>query len=57
MPAILFTCPNTRVKVQHWLPDDPGASDDDYAGVVCERCTRVHFVNRKGKVIGSDDNG
>jgi hypothetical protein len=54
MPPIIFTCPNTREKVQHWLPDDPHVSEDDYEGVVCERCTRFHFVNRKGKVMGAE---
>ncbi len=55
MPAVVFNCPNTKFKVQHWLPDDEEASDDDYEGVVCHGCARIHFVNRKGEVIGGKD--
>jgi hypothetical protein len=55
MGAILFTCPSTRFIVQHWLDDDERASDDDYEEVVCTACPRVHFVNRKGKVLGGDE--
>ena len=51
--TVLFTCPNTKLKVQHWLPDESKAPDDDYESVICQSCTRVHFVNRKGKVFGS----
>ena len=54
MAALLFTCPNTRMKVQHWL-DDEYASEDDYVGITCHACAGVHFVNRKGKVLGGDD--
>jgi hypothetical protein len=32
MAALLFTCPITRMKVQHWLDDDEDASEDDYEG-------------------------
>ena len=30
MAALLFTCPITRMRVQHWLDDDEDASEDDY---------------------------
>ena len=53
MAALLFTCPITRMRVQHWLDDDEDASeDDDYEGITCQACAGVHFVNRKGKVLG-----
>ena len=55
MAALLFTCPNTRMEVQHWLDDDEDASEDDYEGIACQACAGVHFVNRKGKVLGGDD--
>jgi hypothetical protein len=55
MGAILFTCPTTQFKVQHWLGDDDSASEDDYQGIICLGCTRLHFVNRNGKVLGSDE--
>ena len=55
MGAILFTCPTTQFKVQHWLDDDETASEDDYEGITCQACACVHFVNRNGKVLGGDD--
>ena len=55
MAAFLFTCPNTQMKVQHWLDDDEIASEDDYEGITCQACAAVHFVNRNGKVLGSSD--
>jgi hypothetical protein len=55
MAAILFTCPHLRMPVQQWLPDDKEASEHDYEGVVCDACSRVHFVNRMGKVLGTEN--
>ena len=55
MATLLFTCPNTRMKVQHWLDEDEDASEDDYEGVTCQACAGVHFVNRNGKVLGGGD--
>jgi hypothetical protein len=55
MPAILFTCPNTSMKVQHWLTDDPEGFEADFEGAECNACGRVHFVNRKGEVFASED--
>ena len=55
MAALLFTCPITRMRVPHWLHDDEDASEDDYEGITCQACASVHFVNRKGKVLGGDD--
>jgi len=43
------------MKVQHWLDDNEYASEDDYVGITCHACAGVHFVNRKGKVLGGDD--
>jgi len=54
MAPIIFTCPRTLAKVQHWLEEDEGASEDEYEPVSCLACTRLHFVNRKtGKLLGS----
>jgi hypothetical protein len=53
MPAILFICPTSHLRIQQWLPDDGDASDRDYEGIVCATCTRIHFVNRIGKVAGA----
>jgi hypothetical protein len=55
MGAILFTCPTTQFKVQHWLEDDEDTSQDDYVGIPCEACAGIHFVNRNGKVLGRDE--
>ena len=53
---ILYTCPETRMKVQHWLPpvrdDEP---NDVYSQVVCPACTRRHLLNtRTGKLLTED---
>ena len=53
MATFLFTCPNTHLKVQHWL-DDENASEDDYEEITCHACGSVHFVNWKGKVLGGE---
>ena len=55
MAAILFTCPTTQFKIQHWLDDNERASEDEYEGITCPGCARVHFVNRKGRVLGSEE--
>ena len=55
MPSVLFTCPITGTKVQHWLDDDdrPG---DCYQSIVCQACARLHFVNRKtGRLLGQKE--
>jgi len=49
MPTFLYRCPNTGLKVQGWVADDP-TKDEPFAPVTC---TRVHLVNPKtGKVVG-----
>ena len=54
MPALLFKCPTTKMLVQHWADDDED-SEEHYEGVTCPACTGTPFVNRKGKVLGSDE--
>jgi len=55
MAALIFKCPATSMNVQHWLDDDEDASDDEYEGVSCPACLRLHFVNRKtAKILGQD---
>ena len=52
MGAFLFTCPTTKLKVQHWLDDDD-APENEFQGVVCPVCTKLHFINRRtGKRLG-----
>ena len=45
--TLLFTCPVTGMSVQHWLDDDNDAQHDEYETVVCNACTRLHFINRR----------
>jgi hypothetical protein len=53
---ILFTCPATKMVVQHWLDDGDEVPEDNYEGVDCPACAQVHFINRKtGKLLGSKD--
>jgi hypothetical protein len=54
MATFLYRCPNTGLKVQGWVADDP-TKDEDFKPVTCTACARVHLVNPKsGKVAGTD---
>jgi hypothetical protein len=56
MAHFIFTCPATSMNVQHSSEDDQDAPDNEYEGVACPVCARVHFVNRKtGKLLGQDE--
>jgi hypothetical protein len=56
MAQFLFTCPATSMKVQHWSDDDDDVRENEYEGIICPACTRLHFLNRKtGKLLGQDD--
>lgn len=57
MGNIIFKCPRTGWNVQHWLdepdPDDPNCT---YESVVCQACSRIHFINRSnGKLLGEKE--
>jgi hypothetical protein len=43
MPPFIFTCPNTDLKVQHWLDDD----DDTL--------TALFFIDRKTRKLFGDN--
>lgn len=47
MGAFIFTCPSTGLHVQHWLDDIEDVSDDEFEGVICKACAKLHFINRK----------
>ena len=47
MGACVFTCPTTKLNVQHWLEDDKALSENEYEGVTCKACATVHLINRK----------
>ena len=55
MNQVVFRCPQTGMNVQHRLTegvpqDDPQSS---YETVVCQACSRIHFINRaNGKLLG-----
>ena len=56
MTTLLFTCPATFMKVQHWVDGGEDTPDDEYEAIPCHACTRLHFVNRKtGRLLGQDD--
>jgi hypothetical protein len=55
MAHILFRCPHTGLKVQHWLEDATLPDDEKsrYEAINCPACARPHFVNRStGKLLG-----
>jgi hypothetical protein len=53
MASLVFTCPTTKLKVQHWLDDDEDAQADEYQPIICQACTWMHFINRKtGQLLG-----
>jgi hypothetical protein len=44
------------MNVQHLSEDDQDAPDNEYEGIACPACAKVHFVNRKtGKLLGQDE--
>ncbi|WMT71316.1 hypothetical protein NL528_24805 [Bradyrhizobium sp. Ash2021] len=59
MTNVIFRCPQTALKVQHWLADEPLQPDEKrctYEGVTCPACTRVHFIDRStGKLLGQKE--
>jgi hypothetical protein len=53
---IIFTCPITNERVQHWLEDRDDAPEDKHEGIDCPACSRFHFIHRRsGKVLGYED--
>lgn len=53
MPAFLFRCPTTGLRVQGWKADEGSNSEkEDYEPVNCAICARMHFVDTKtGKTL------
>ena len=53
MEKLVFTCPVTGLIVQHWLDEVDAVLKDEYVGVQCQACTKLHFINKKtGKLLG-----
>ena len=55
MSPFLFTCPNTLMKVQHWLEDDKDTEEAIYEALTCPACSLVHFINRKTKKLFNEE--
>jgi hypothetical protein len=56
MAAFIFTRPETSMKIQHWLDEDNDVRENEYEGIICPACTRLHFLNRKtGNVLSQDE--
>jgi hypothetical protein len=56
MAAFIFTCPETSMLVQHWLDEEVDVQENEYEGLICPACTKLHFFNRKtGKLFGQDE--
>ena len=55
--SFVYRCPNTGLKVQGWVADDPAEDDaESFEPMTCTICTRVHLVSQKtGKVLGADE--
>jgi len=53
---ILFKCPRTGMKVQHWLEEaNEDRAESVYKSVDCPACTLAHFVHREtGKLRGEE---
>ena len=53
---IVFKCPQTGLNVQHWLEDEPDDPSGTHKPVVCQACTKMHFVNlATGKLSGEPE--
>ena len=58
MSAFIFTCPTTKLNVQHWSENDEDISENEYEGISCLACSRLHFINRKtGELLGKSGHG
>jgi hypothetical protein len=57
MAPFLYRCPNTGLKVQGWIADEPADDDaETYESITCLACAQVHLVNpTTGRVIGEAD--
>ena len=59
VPAFLYRCPNTGLRVQGWIANERTELDEDnFEAMTCPACGRVHLVNPKtGTVLGANPNG
>jgi hypothetical protein len=56
MAAFIFTCRETSMLFQRWLDEKADVQENEYEGLICLACTKLHFFNRKtGKLFGQDE--
>lgn len=54
MAHFVIRCPRTSSNVQVWVSESTSIpKTDEYEGVICPACTRLHFVHKlSGKLLG-----
>jgi hypothetical protein len=56
MGHIVFKCPQTGMNVQHWLANTEDDPKGTHKPVVCQACTRLHFIDSStGKLLGETE--
>lgn len=53
MDSFLFKCPRTGMNVQHRFADEsaPDGPHCTYETVLCQACSRLHFINRSSRKL------
>jgi hypothetical protein len=55
MGSLIYRCPFTARNIQDWVADD-GGTENEYVGLKCPACKRVHLVNAlTGRVLGAPE--
>src|SRR6266478_564447 len=51
MDSFVFKCPCTGMNVQHRFADEPAPDGPHctYQTVLCQACSRLHFINRSSR--------
>ena len=53
MANLILRCPETGLNVQHHLDEDEDAPENEYEGITCLACAKLHLLNRKtGRLLG-----
>ena len=56
MANFVFRCPASGFNVQHQMDDDPDIAENEYVGIMCLACAKMHLLNLKtGKLLGQGD--
>jgi hypothetical protein len=44
------------MNIQHWSDEDDDVQENEYEGITCPACAKLHLVNRRiGRLFGQDD--